>query len=99
MSKITAEAIAGFASMFGFVPAETVANDTQATLQYGQNKVIVNPDDSVNASEAFDQVKDDLSLDTTGFVNFSRNGNVIAGSAPIEAGGYYIATTKHDDKG
>lgn len=97
--KNPTEALAPFAAMFGFVPAETVASDEQATLQYGQKKVVIDPANFVNVAQAFGDNKDDLSLDDTGFVNYSRDGNVIAADQPVEAGAYYIATTRHDDKG
>lgn len=96
------EALTPFAAMFGFVPAETTARDDQATLQYGQKKVVLNPGEYANLTQAAANEGDKIGLDVyqqNTLVNYSKDGNVISGAEPVEAGGYYIATTRHDDKG
>jgi hypothetical protein len=84
--------------MFGFQPTEEVAGEGQATLQYSDRKVVIDPSEYVNVAQAFSENADDLSL-PSGNVSYSLNGDDVASAAPVEAGGFYIATTRHDGKG
>lgn len=97
-NDINQEAIQTFANMFGFVPADESADESQVTLQYSHAKEFVSPEDYVNVAQAFSENAAKLEL-PEGIVNYSRNGVVISGSEPLTAGDWLSATVKQDGKG
>lgn len=85
-------------ALFGFVPADTVATAEQATLAYGDRKVVITPAGE-NLASAAQANRVELDLDTTDLVNVTKDGEVVAMGETVEPGAFYTFATKQGGKG